>query len=73
MNLPCCMLLLAWSGGTSVLQLPVLGWFSQVRSCCMGIVELLWRFCRGVNSVCRNPVAGHVYQRHSGWAGVGAL
>jgi len=32
MNLPCCMLLLAWSGGTSVLQLPVLGWFSQIAA-----------------------------------------
>ena len=30
MNLPKCILLLAVSGGVSVLQLPVLGWFSQI-------------------------------------------
>jgi hypothetical protein len=30
MTLPKCMLLLAFSGGASVFQLPVLGWFTQI-------------------------------------------
>jgi hypothetical protein len=30
MTLPRCMLLLAFSGGASILQLPVLGWFTQI-------------------------------------------
>ena len=30
MTLPKCMLLLAFSGGASILQLPVLGWFTQI-------------------------------------------
>lgn len=30
MTLPKCMLLLAFSGGASVLQLPILGWFTQI-------------------------------------------
>ena len=29
-SLPGCMLMLAWSGGVSVFQLPILGWFSQI-------------------------------------------
>ena len=60
MTLPQCMLLLAFSGGASALQLPVLGWFTQIGIVAAALTGFFGAAPEAFHRLRRHPACGHV-------------
>ena len=72
MTLAKCVLLMVASGGASVVQLPVVGWFTADRTGGRRHLQFLWRRAGGCNGMRCYDFAGHVSEHRAGGTHLGA-